>query len=132
MARGGRRAGSPGVTYGNRTDLQQPVTVVNDQPYGERKRLEDAQKNLPLPQSPGAGPTPAVAPQAPQPAQPQGPVPGALDFARQTERPNEPVTTAPPAMAQAPDIIGAQLRALYQMSPNNDLLRAMELHDRGF
>jgi hypothetical protein len=62
-----------------------------------------------------------------------------LDFARQTERPNEPLTAglpgmpgAPPGTTLAPDTIGMQLRALYQMAPNNDILRVMELHDRGF
>jgi hypothetical protein len=35
----------------------------------------------------------------------------------------------PEAIGGGPDLIGAQLRALYQQAPNNDLLRLIELHD---
>ena len=112
--------------------MQQPIQVVAGQPYGERKRLEQAQQVIPLPNAGGGPAAPAPAPQPVGPSPPQPAPAPQLDFARPTERPNEPVMTAPPAMSRAPDIIGAQLRALYQMSPNNDVLRAMELHDRGF
>ena len=108
--------------------MQQPIQVVAGQPYGERKRLEEAQKVIPLPTA-GGGP---AAPSTPAQTTAPGPPPPQLDFARPTERPNEDVMTPPPMTPAAPDVVGAQLRALYQQAPNNDILRLIELHDRGF
>lgn len=117
--------------------MQQPVQVVAGQPYGERKRLEEAQKVIPLPTS-GGGP---AAPMSPAQSAAPGPPPPQLDFARPTERPNEPVTTGlpigpgagPSALAQpATDQVGTTLRGLYAQNPSNDILRLIELHDHGF
>jgi len=142
MARGGRRQGTPGQNYSNRTDMTLPAQVAPGGTYGTRQQLEAAQRNIPLP-GPAAQNVPPPAGPVPQPTQPAGggapPMPP-LDFARQSERPNEPITAGmpigagpgPETMADAPDIIGAQLRALYQASPNNDLLRVLELHQRGY
>lgn len=120
--------------------MNQAITVSPGEPYGMRKQLEAAQATIPLP---AAGAPPATGPQPPAP-QGGAPVPqlaGAQDFARPTERPAEPVTNGLPVgpgqgpealTSAAPDVIGSQLRALYQTAPNNDLLRLIELHDRGF
>lgn len=133
MARGGPRQGTPGKAYAQRTDMHQAVQAASGQPYGVRGQQEAAQKAVPLPLAAAAGPAPAA---SPQPA-----LPGQQAFARPTERPLEPVTAGlpsgpgpgPEALSNsAPDTIGAQIMALYQTAPNNDLLRLLELHQRGF
>jgi hypothetical protein len=138
MSRGGARSGKSGKAYGNRTDLQ-GVKTATGLPYGEAKALSDAQRTIPLPNMPAGGPMAAPAAASSQmPA-----LPGQQPFMRPTERPNEPVTTGLPTGAGpgpevlqgptgGPDEIGAQLRALYQQAPNNDLLRLLELHDQGY
>lgn len=137
MARGGARAGAPGKSYSNRSDLNQAVKVAPGEPYGQRQQLEQAQQAVPLPNNTN---TPA-APQAPPQGGPMPALPGAQPFTRPTERPNEPVTAGLPVGAgpgpealstSAPDTIGAQLVAMYRQNPNNDLLRLIELHNRGF
>lgn len=108
MPRGGRRAGSPGGSYSNRTDLAQqqnkvPSMVAPGQPYGARKAELDAQKTLPIASSPNVTPMPQAP--SPQPAQGGGQGPSSLgqllssvgpgldqDLYRQSERPDEPVT----------------------------------------
>lgn len=140
MARGGRRQGTPGTPYSNRSDLRQPIRTITGQQYGERAALENAQRAIPLPNTTSV-PTPAAPEQAPA-APPM--VPGALDFARASERPNEPVTAGlPTGPGPGPEIlglggqpaaddIGQTLRAIYQANPSNDLLRLIELHDQGY
>lgn len=96
MARGGRRAATPGAKYGNRTDLQQraplPVTTGPSQQYGQASTLAAQQKALPiapqpLPTAPTATPAAAFA----------GPQPGSFGPAlRPTEQPAVPVTTGLP------------------------------------
>lgn len=143
MARGGARAGAPGKSYSNRSDLNQAVKVAPGQPYGQRQQLEQAQQAVPLPnaQNLPAAPTQAAGPSALPQGGPMPALPGAQPFTRPTERPNEPVTTGLPVGAgagpealstSAPDTIGAQLVAMYRQNPNNDLLRLIELHNRGF
>lgn len=68
MARGGRRAGKPGKSYSNRSDLNehQPVATPPSQVYGDATRLREAQQAMPLPNNrpapgrimsrPGGGP----------------------------------------------------------------------------
>lgn len=121
--------------------------VPDGLPYGERKQLETSMSAVPI----GSGPAPA--PPSPGPgaagAPDQAALMGALqqyqppagDLLGDTQRPGEPVTAGlatgpgagPDAVAQgpAPDLIGAQLRAMYQLDPNADILRLIELHDRG-
>lgn len=139
MARGGSRTGTPGKSYGNRSDLQ-GVKVATGQPYGVAQQLENAQRAIPLRQ------TTAVPAPSPNPAPPgAGPaaMPGQMPFDRPTERPDEPVTAGIPegagqgpealtTVGPATDDVGAQLRALYAMTPNNDILRLIELHDNGY
>lgn len=135
MVSGGPRTGEPGKAYANRSDLTQGAHAAPGQQYGKAKEQIDAQKVVPLPAG-GAGTAAGGVPTSP-PAVP----PGSLDFTRASERPNEPVTSGLPMGAgpgpevlggTAPDIVGAQLRELYRMDPNNDILRLIELHDRGY
>lgn len=125
--------------------------VPDGLPYGERKQLETSMSAVPA-----TGPGSAIqAPPGAPPGQPTGGAPdqaalmGALqqyqppqgDLLADSQRPGEPVTAGlasgpgagPDAVAQgpAPDLIGAQLRAMYQLDPNADILRLIELHDRG-
>lgn len=122
MARGGRRTGRPGVSYNNRTDLQgaQPVRAATGQPYGQAQAQQQAQRAVPLPQQEFVPPNF-----------------GAFD--RPTEMPHEPVTAGLPVGAgPGPEILnpagvaddyGSQLRAVYSLYPNNDILRLIEEMD---
>lgn len=93
MARGGRRAGTPGRDYANRSDLRVPAQAPTGLPYGEHQALINDQRAIPLrsPGSPSPAPTsPGVAaPGAGTP--PAGPQPGSLPWMHPTARPNEPV-----------------------------------------
>lgn len=116
MPRGGRRTGTPGTAYTNRTDLQanqQPVQAKSGQEYGKRQAQERAQHVVPLP------------------AQPQ---PVALDAP--TARPNEPLTAGIPMGAGAgpealatsaglspDDELAATIKGLARAYPNSDLMR---------
>lgn len=91
MARGGKRTGVQGRSYGNRSDLAMnarplPVSTPTGKPYGEAGAMADAQRAVPLapPPAPGA---------AGGSQTPPGPVPGSFGpFDRETENPNEPLT----------------------------------------
>lgn len=68
--------------YPNRVDL---VAPANRQQYGDKKKLADAQRAVPVAPSPN-GPAPVARP-----------VPGqAGSLTRPTERPNEPITAGAP------------------------------------
>lgn len=135
MARGGSRNGKPGTAYGNRSDLQ-AAKAPTGMPYGEHAASIEAQKAIPLPNTPPVS--------APGQAPTQGALPAALgDFTRATERPTEPITAGlavgpgpgPEALTTvgpASDQVGMQLRALYRQNPTNDILRLIELHDNGY
>src|SRR5689334_2097510 len=125
MARGGKRVGSPGKNYQNRTDLHQPIRVAPDQQYGQAQALENAQRVIPLPTQSSA---PAQAAPASSPA-PAGAGPTSGPFTRPTDRPNEPVTAGlPTGPGPGPEILtsGAgpndtvrqTLQALYNQNPN--------------
>ena len=100
----------------NRVDLNNPA---NRQQYGDKKKLADAQRAVPVASSPNA---PVVRP-----------VPGERgSLTRPSERPNEPITAgAPfgagpgPAGAGIPILRGDQaleeLKAIFAMFPNSDL-----------
>lgn len=142
MARGGKRAGTPGTAYKNRSDLQ-AVKVAPGEPYGVAQQLENAQRAIPLSNQANQLPAPA----APAPSGGAGPpmmaTAGQQDFTRPSEQPNVPVTAGLPSgpgpgpealssLTQGqPDLIGAQLRAIFAQFPNDDLLRVMALHDQG-
>src|SRR5205823_10213906 len=104
---GGDRAGTPGKTYPNRTDIANqpslPARAATNQTYGKAQSQLQAQKQVPMapprlalpqpvaPPSGAAGaapvPSPGAAPSLPLP------VPGgAGDLHRPSERPDEPVT----------------------------------------
>lgn len=128
MPSGGPRQGTPGKQYSNRRDLAQAPKAPRGQVYGERKRQEDAQKVIPLPQRPG---TPRTAPQA------GGPIPpGALtSLTTPTQLPDEPLTTGlrlgegagPEALATpGGDDSLEMLRAIYSRYPFEDLRRLIE------
>lgn len=99
MARGGRRAGNRGQNYPNRSDLASalPLNAPTGLPYGDRQKLISAQRAVPMGPAPSSGamlsgrPGVAAGPSAPGGGSPP-PQPGAKDFLRPTERPNEPVT----------------------------------------
>lgn len=93
-SRGGPRAGTPGQSYSNRTDLNTnrtlPVKAAPGQVYGQAAAQEAAQRAVPM-GPPGAASGPQGAPQGLQGASPIPP--GAFgDIHRPTERPMEPVT----------------------------------------
>jgi hypothetical protein len=101
MARGGRRTGTPGTAYSNRTDLQKarlPVQTGPSAQYGESAKLEQAQKTVPMATPPLPQGGPAESPQSGPMGMEQAPLPGQLgDIMRPTERPNEPVTAGIPS-----------------------------------
>lgn len=97
MPRGGRRSGTTGKAYSNRSDLQgaklpaQPYPMGGNVGYGQGGALQQAQAAVPV----GPPPTPAAAGPGPQggPQPPPGPMPGSMGaFNRPTERPGEPIT----------------------------------------
>lgn len=96
MARGGRRAGTKGAVYTNRSDLRSgplPLAAPRGLPYGDRAKLIAAQRAVPM------GPPPSAAPGPAAPSTPPGapaPEPGSLPFTHPTQRPNEPVTAGLP------------------------------------
>jgi hypothetical protein len=90
MPRGGRRSGTPGSAYAQRTDLSQPAQLppaaATGQPYGQASQQIAAQQAVPIQSGPAT-------PQAAPPETPQGPMPGELGaFHGPTTRPDEAVT----------------------------------------
>jgi hypothetical protein len=129
MARGGKRAGTPGKAYGNRTDMNQAqAKQFVGQSYGTAAKQAEVQASVP------SGPTPGPS-AGPQGAQaPAGPVtpPGALGaFDRPTERPGTPITNGLPSgpgagpealgLTKKTDPVTLQIRALFQMYPTQEL-----------
>jgi hypothetical protein len=135
MPRGGRRTGTPGAQYSNRSDLQQgtrpmPVSTMTGQQYGQAAAQAAAQKAVPMagtplppmpPGPPGAPPqTGAPAPDSNQP--PAAPsltpadVPSLADpSARPTEHvmsgaPIGPGDTPPPPYVSARDFLQQSLQ----------------------
>lgn len=91
--RGGRREGTPGAAYPNRSDMRTPKPpAYTGQSYGKAKAQADAQAIAPVGPPPTSNiPTPAAAPV------PEGPPPGGLgDLFDPTARPNEPLTAGMP------------------------------------
>lgn len=130
MPRGGRRAGAPGKTYGNRSDLNTnrtlPVQTAPNQSYGVAGQQAAAQRVVPLASQPapagnaGASQSPLV----PQ-ASPAGAPPQLVPLDAPTMRPNEPLTagvnTGPgpgaPPVTTAPSTVGDLLRSVAPSSP---------------
>jgi hypothetical protein len=137
MPRGGKRTGTPGTQYPNRSDLAQPVTVTPAKTYGDRQQAMERQQAIPLPrrvgeQVSGGSPPPTAAPPGgggPTPGESPGGIPPGLGYHDPTARPNEPVTaglsTGPgpgpsPTIHRDPETDA--LRSIYAMHPSNDLL----------
>lgn len=131
---GGRRQGTPGQAYGNRTDLnqnRQPIRVASGQEYGARQAQVAAQKAVPLPAPP-------------VPASPPAPAPGSFGaFNRPTEFPDEPLTAGlpvgpgagpeaivAPGGLSADERVLAELKGLYRANPNRDLARLIAHAER--
>lgn len=121
MSRGGKRAGTPGKTYGNRSDLNKPASA---DVYGDRVARERRMEAVPLQRA---------APPTPQGMQgPAAPMP----FDRPSERPMEPVTAGLPTGAgPGPEVLGLrdgpadELRAIYLATGSEairELIEAME------
>lgn len=97
MPRGGKRTGTPGASYTNRSDLQTgsrplPVTTAPSAQYGAATAQAAAQKQVPM----ASGPLPtAGAPPAPGgPPAPVGPLPGEVTpLDAPSENPGEHVMT---------------------------------------
>lgn len=115
MARGGRRAGTTGTHYPNRTDLRTPSPgVPTGLPYGEHTELANAQRA-----TPGAAPAAAPPPAAAQAPIPQ---PGSLPWMHPTGRPNEPVQAG---LASGPGPGPESLGLLQGNAPNDPLTQAV-------
>lgn len=87
--RGGRRQGTPGTPYSNRSDLRtaaMPMTRFTGQEYGQATAQEQAQRIVPV------APPPTPAPAAPSS---QG-IPQLPPFDRPTEFPDEPLFAGMP------------------------------------
>jgi hypothetical protein len=125
MARGGRRAGKPGTKYTNRSDLQGaqlPVSAPTGLPYGDRAKLVQAQRAVPM-GTPGSPPPGAGTPPSQPPA--AGPAPGSLPFTGPTERPNEPVTAGLPIGPGA----GPESLTMNQSNPQDPIFQAVAALD---
>lgn len=127
MPRGGKRTGTPGKSYPNRSDLPTApdpgAGTFKGQPYGAATAQAQVQGATP---SSGGGGAPG------QMAGPPGLAPGSFGaFNRPTERPNEPIThgldVGPGAgseilgMTKNTDPVSLQLRALYQRFPISEI-----------
>lgn len=120
--------------YANRTDLNNAANRVArqaapGQTYGKATQQLEAQRAVPM----GSAPTDAPI---------QRPTPGTLgSLTRRTERPSEPITAGAPFGA-GPGPIAAgipvpsgdnaleELRAIYQMFPNDDLADLIDSYTR--
>jgi hypothetical protein len=120
--------------YANRTDLNNAAnrvarSVVPGQTYGKATQQMEAQRAVPM----GSAPTDTPV---------QRPTPGTLgSLTRRTERPSEPITTGAsfgagpgPIASGIPAPTGdnalEELRAIYQMFPNDDLADLIDSYTR--
>ena len=136
MPRGGRRAGTPGRAYANRTDLNStralPVQAGPSQQYGQAAAQIRSQQAVPMARTP-TPPTP-TGPPAASPS--RGPL-VALDAP--TGRPSEPIT-AGAALGPGPGMEAIagygdseldEIRALYARFPSNELRSIIEELESG-
>jgi hypothetical protein len=144
MPRGGKRTGTPGASYSNRSDLNRPVTpqAATGQQYGRRAEQMAAQRAMPI----APPPTDAVPTASPPGATPatqglsalSGPLAGqVVPLDAPSTRPGEPITAGLPVGAGAgPEVlgplagmrdeIGAELRAIYARFPTEELRQMIE------
>lgn len=127
--RGGKRTGTPGTAYTNRSDLNTNRVEFTGQPYGTRVQQVESQRAVPVQAPPTASVPGAAGTAAPQP---QGPAPGTLgNLLDPTARPDEPITAglpigpgpgpSPATPMGDPDV--DVLRAIYKAYPSTALLR---------
>lgn len=122
--RGGRRQGTPGVAYPNRTDLAadrapaQPAQAPKGQTYGEAQRMEQAMQQLPVPDL----------------AAQLNAIPGLTD---PSTRPDEPLTAGlpfgpgPGPAVRPPQPGGAGLlRRMVAENPDPELFQLLEIAER--
>lgn len=139
--RGGRRTGTPGTAYRERTDLQVPAMAPTGQQYGQHAAQMAAQRAVPIARpSTDAVPARAASPAAPAPAGPAV-MPGqVVPLDAPTQRPGEPLTAGldvgagPGSAALGPlgmggQDVATQLRAIYSRFPNEDLRSLIEILD---
>ena len=123
------------TAYPARTDLQIP-RVAPGQPYGEATAQRNALRAVPIPTQPQQGTIGSPGPAAPAQVVP---------LSEPTQNPNEPLTAGAPfgpgpgpealgpggaaLMGQPQDPVRQQVAALYQVNPNPDLLRLLQLLD---
>lgn len=139
MARGGyREPANPAPVSGpgalsRRTDggpVQGKKYIPANGKYGEATALQEIQSGAPMQGNPiPSTPTPSI------PAMPVTPIDAP------TNRPDEPVTAGmpfgpgsntPPALVQPLDEVAAQIRAAYELFPNEDLRRlVLSLEEEG-
>jgi hypothetical protein len=147
VPRGGRRTGTPGTAYQNRTDLNRPAApqAAPGQQYGRRAEQMAAQRAMPIAPPPTDAVPTASPPGAPPATQrlsaPPGPLPGqVVPLDAPSSRPGEPVTAGLPVGAGAgvealgplagmQDEIGAELRAIYSRFPTEELRQMIEALD---
>jgi hypothetical protein len=110
--RGGERQGTPGTSYGNRTDLNMPISTVPGQDYGKAAVQQAAQRAVPM----SSSPEPSVAQMQSQSPAASLPKPGSLPHLEPTQRPNEPVTTGLPfGPGAGPEAMGPTFANLGQV-----------------
>ena len=128
MARGGVRTGTPGKSYGNRTDLNKPSPSAQ---YGQGVAQQRAMQALPV-APPPAPPRPNV----PAPVQTGLPDP-LVPIDAPTGRPNEPLTAGAPVGAGpgpealvgglgSEDPLVERIRQLYMLTPTEELREILE------
>lgn len=141
MPRGGKRTGTSGKAYSNRSDLNArsnvvPIAAATGQAYGEAGQQLTAQRAIPI------APPPAPATAAPGPAGPgagmtPGPVSPITPLDAPTERPGEPVTAGVPVGPGPNSVAGPtgdsdlrmRLGAMYQAFPTEEIRQLIEMLD---
>lgn len=105
------------------TTRDQPIRVPTGLRFGERQELEEAQRQIPLPDTTADTATAVSG----EPAPVDRP-----DVFAPSERPDEPITAGaregagPANVGLLPPDPVAHLRALYQLFPHEDLRRLLE------
>ncbi len=139
MPRGGRRTGTPGKSYGNRTDLAVPAAAAKGQQYGAATAQLAAQRAVPVAR-PSTDQMPAPTPGG-APPMPGGPMPGQITpLDAPSARPNEPITAGLPVgagpgpealgpLGMGGEDVGMELRAIYARFPNEELRTLIEMLD---
>lgn len=135
MPRGGKRKGTVGGMYPNRSDMRSPALANQPSTYGDKAQQQRAVQAVPLPKPQGSALPSARGAPAPAP-----PIPGASPFDRPTERPGEPVTAGlpigagpgPSVATPAIDAVVETLRAAVARFPTPGALALLEALDPSY